>query len=102
MRCRCFRSDIASLMLLILSCRSASAQLPDYPGDEVAGIPVNYTEAKVGEYTLPDPLIMASGAPVTDFNTWQTKRRPELVKLFEENQYGRAPAKPKAMRFEVV
>jgi len=102
MRCRCFRSDVASLILLILSCGSASAQLPDYSDDEVAGIPVNYTEAKVGEYTLPDPLIMASGALVTDFNTWQTKRRPELVKLFEENQYGRAPAKPRAMRFEVV
>jgi hypothetical protein len=77
-------------------------ELPDHPDDAVAGISVNYTEAKVGEYTLPDALKLSSGAAVSTADDWQTKRRPEIVKLFEEHEYGRAPATPKAMRFEVV
>ena len=31
---------------------------PNKPED-VAGIPVNYDESKVGTYTLPDPLVMS-------------------------------------------
>jgi hypothetical protein len=79
----------------------ALAQLPDYPDESVADIPVNYTEAKAGEYTLPDPLVMADGERVADGEAWLSKRRPELVKIFEENEYGRAP-QAKAMRFEVL
>jgi hypothetical protein len=71
------------------------------PPAEVAGIPVNYDEAKVGTYTLPDPLLMADGKPVKDPKTWFNKRRPEIVKLFEEQQYGKAPGKPEGMSFEV-
>ena len=36
----------------------------------VAGIPVNYDEAKVGTYTLPDPLKLNDGKPVRDAKTW--------------------------------
>jgi hypothetical protein len=62
---------------------------------KVAGIPVNYDETQVGSYTLPDPLTLLSGKKVTNTNTWMKKRRPEIVKLFEENQFGKAPAPPK-------
>ena len=85
----------------LVCCCSAQAQLPDYPAEEVAGIPVNYTEAAVGDYVLPDPLVLANGKPVRDAKTWNEKRRPEIVKLFEENQYGRAPGRPAGMSFEV-
>lgn len=34
----------------------------------------NYDEAKVGAYTLPDPLVMASGKRVANSSEW-TKRR---------------------------
>lgn len=71
------------------------------PAAEVAGIPVNYDEAKVGTYTLPDPLVLANGKPVRDANTWYKKRRPEIVKLFEENQYGRSPDRPVDMSFDI-
>src|SRR5947209_4674217 len=67
----------------------------------VAGIPVNYDESLTGTYTLPDPLILANGKPVRDAKTWTEKRRPEIVRLFEENQYGRSPGRPAAMSFDV-
>src|SRR5262245_61389345 len=79
----------------------AAAQIADSADEAVANIPVNYTEAKAGSYTLPDPLKMASGEPVTTATMWREKRRPEIVKLFEDNQYGRAPARPEAMSFDV-
>ena len=62
---------------------------------------MNYDEAKVGTYTLPDPLLLADGKPVRDARTWADKRRPEIVRLFEENQYGRSPGRPAGMTFDV-
>lgn len=71
-------------------------------GDELPWpIPVNYDESQVGTYTLPNPLVLADGKPVRDASTWYKKRRPEILRLFEENMQGRAPARPKAMRFDV-
>jgi hypothetical protein len=95
-------SEILALVLLTTLRGLALGQLPDYPDDSVAGIPVNYTEANVGPYTLPDPLALASGARVVDVETWQAERRPELIKIFEENQYGRAPGRPTAIHFDVI
>ncbi len=59
----------------------------------------NYDEAKVPSFTLPDPLVCLDGAKVTDAKTWQQKRRAEILRLFEENVYGRSPGKPQAMTF---
>src|SRR5690606_35599667 len=73
----------------------------DAAPDTVAEIPVNYTEALVGSYTLPDPLTMLDGTPVTSTEMWWSRRRPELVRLFEENQFGRSPGRPPEMVFEV-
>ena len=60
----------------------------------------NYDESKVPPYTLPDPLIMASGEPVTDAPTWNKRRRPEILELFTTQVYGRSPAKPGGMTFK--
>ena len=68
---------------------------------EIAGIHVNYDEDKVGVYKLPDPLLLSDGKPVRDAKTWMEKRRPELLRLFEENEYGRAPGRPSGMSFDV-
>jgi len=78
-----------TLCLLLAASLPVFAQGPPPPPAEVAGIPVNYDEAKVGTYALPDPLTLANGKKVTDAKTWNEKRRPEIVKLFEENQYGK-------------
>lgn len=92
---------VGTAFLVAANGGAALAQLPDYADESVADIPVNYTEAEAGEYSLPDPLTLANGERVEDAQTWQSKRRPELIKLFEENEYGRAPA-PKNVRNEVV
>jgi hypothetical protein len=77
------------------------AQIVDTPDGVVATIPVNYTEAKTGIYSLPDPLRFADGTKVADAKTWFEKRRPELFKIIEENEYGRVPGKPAQMSFDV-
>ncbi len=77
----------------VLVCSAAAfGQQP--PPSVVAGIPVNYDEALVGDYRLP-----SLGA--RDLKTWTSKRRPEIVRLFEENEYGRSPGRPSAMSFDV-
>ncbi len=72
------------------------------PAKVVAGIPVNYDENLTGSYTLPDPLIMQNGKKVKNSKTWQDKRRPEIVSLFEEYQYGRCPGKPSDLSFKIT
>lgn len=52
----------------------------------------NYDEAKVGGYTLPDPLTLRNGQTVADARTWTRTRRPELQRLFEEHMFGRTVA----------
>ncbi len=79
------------LRLLACGC-FAQPQRPD----------VNYDEAKVRPYTLPDPLAMAGGGRVTDAQTWLQRRRPEILKLFETHVYGRTPAARTQLRYEVI
>jgi hypothetical protein len=61
----------------------------------------NYDEAKVPKYTLPDPLLCLDGTRVTDAKTWEAKRRPEIVGLYEKFVYGKAPLRPVGMSSEV-
>ena len=91
-------SRLVSTVALIVTL--TQAQTPPAPPKEVAGIPVNYDEAKVGTYTLPDPLVLANGKHVKDAKTWYQKRRPEIVHLFEENQFGRSPAAPANLAYD--
>jgi len=78
-----------------------SAQTPSpAPPKEVAGIPVNYDEAKVASYTLPDPLRLLDAKSVHDAKTWYTKRRPEILRLFEDNQFGHSPGAPADLAYD--
>ena len=89
-----------TILLAVLG--TALAQNPPAPPrTEVAGIPVNYDESKVGAYALPDPLMLPDGRLVRDARTWNDVRRPQLARLFEENEYGKAPGRPPGMTFDV-
>lgn len=89
------------LVATVLTVGSMAARAQN-PQGVVAGIPVNYDEAKVGTYTLPDALKLNDGKTVMDAKTWWKKRRPEIVSIFEQQQYGVAPGRPKGERFEVL
>ena len=95
--------NASTVCLLVFSALVLQAQAPPPtpPPGVVAGIPVNYDESKVGAYTLPDPLKLNDGKPVRDAKTWREKRRPQIVEMFETQQYGRAPGRPADESFEV-
>jgi hypothetical protein len=78
-------------------------QAPTGPPAEkpVAGIAVNYHEDKVGIYTLADPLKFDDGKPVRTAKDWP-KRRAEILKIFETQQYGVMPGRPADESFEVT
>ncbi len=59
---------------------------------------INYDESKVPPFTLPDPLTMEDGTKVGDVKTWH-KRRAEILRLFEQHVYGRAPGRPPRMKW---
>ena len=62
--------------------------LPSLPS---LGADANYDEAKVPNYTLPDPLVTTDGRDVTSAAMWREERRAEVLELFEEHVYGRTP-----------
>jgi hypothetical protein len=62
----------------------------------------NYDEAKVGRYTLPDPLVLANGKPVADAATWTRFRRPEILHLYETEIYGRTPARTPTVTWTTI
>jgi hypothetical protein len=70
-------------------------------GRTVMAEEANYDESKMPAYTLPDPLVLASGQKVTTPEQWRDARRPELLRLFEEQVYGRAPGRPADLWFKV-
>jgi hypothetical protein len=65
------------ILALMLLCTAAKAQ---------EKYNVNYDESKVGTYVLPDPL-----KAVKTVSMWESTRRPEILKLFEDNVYGQMP-----------
>lgn len=61
-----------------------------------------YDESKVRGYSLPDPLLIEIVERVRDAQTWFSRRRPEILRDFETNVYGRTPKVPTHPKFEVV
>ena len=62
----------------------------------------NYDETKVGVYTLPDPLVLKDGQPVRTAEEWFEQRRPEILKLYETEIYGRIPERAPKLVFAVA
>src|SRR5581483_5814307 len=60
----------------------------------------NYDESRVGSYTLPDPLTFQNGTKVRSAKDWQ-RRRAEILRLFEENVFGRRPKPPATINYNV-
>jgi hypothetical protein len=45
--------------------------------------------------------VLSDGQRVADAATWREKRRPEVLRLFEQYVYGKAPAKPDGVSVQV-
>jgi hypothetical protein len=82
---------VAMMMVATIHASQATAAPPD----------AIYDEALVPPYTLPDPLVDSEGGPVKSASDWQSRRRQEILHLFEANVYGRSPQPPK-MEFDVA
>jgi len=83
--------------VVILACGLAAGvlRLAAQPPD------VNYDEAKVPAYTLPDPLLFPSGERVTTAKIWLERRRGEILRLFETQMYGKMPPRLKQTAFRL-
>ena len=62
---------------------------------------VNYDEAKVPEFELPDPLVKLDGGRVENAQDWAI-RRAEILALFEEHVYGVAPDKKVKIKYKLL
>ncbi len=93
--------SLLSILIFVFVPVAALTQIQDWPDDEREGIKINYTEANVPAYTLPDLLTLQDGSKVADTKTWNEKRRPEILRLLVENQFGRAMGNPEDVSFTV-
>ena len=101
----------AALLLLSIGQLSGVDAPPARPKQDANGNPIryaatghasNYDEAKVGDYTLPDPFVLRNGQRVRDADGWMKERRPEILKLYQSEIYGRVPPSAPKARFEVL
>ncbi len=76
---------------------------PGVNGNGKGPHPVNYDESKADTHLpLPDPLRLEDGKPVTSAAVWWSKRRPQIVELFDRDILGRVPANVPTVKWEVV
>ena len=89
-------------LILTLSLTLCSVAISAQDRDTIAGIPVNYKEDKVGNYRegLPDPLRFNDGRKVLNAADW-TQRRAEILKIFEQNQFGAWPKENTPVRYSI-
>ncbi|MBO4549715.1 MAG: acetylxylan esterase, partial [Bacteroidaceae bacterium] len=53
--------------------------------------PVNYDESKVPAFDVPDVLTCEDGRAVKSVRQWERRRKPELLRMFSEQEYGVTP-----------
>jgi len=62
----------------------------------------NYNEEKVPAYVLPDALIDTDGRKIETSTAWRTIRRPETLRLFENDVYGKTPEQRLKVVFKIT
>lgn len=75
---------------------------PGPSGNPSAPNAANRFEDKVNRYTLPDPLTTKDGRKVKDAKMWWNVRRPEIVRDFENEIYGRVPDNIPQVKWQVL
>ena len=62
----------------------------------------NYEEAKVQPYTVPDPLLKPDGSRVKDVEDWESWRRADVLRDFQDLMYGHTPDMPVRLQAKMV
>ena len=76
---------------------------PGPSGNPQALNAANADESKATLYhSLPDPLILNNGQPVTMAKIWWQQRRPEILEYFNREIYGRVPENTPKVTWELV
>ena len=60
------------------------------------------TQYAIKDFNLPNPLIFENGEEVIDKNQWIEKRRAEILRLFEENVYGKIPTEAVEAKYNII
>ena len=60
-----------------------------------------YEESQVPEFKLPDVLTCFNGRKVKSEKVWEKKRRPEILKVFTNEVYGKVPEELKITKVDV-
>lgn len=60
---------------------------------------LSFDPASVAPSRLPDPLVLDDATPVSDPETWRTRRRPQLLDAFARHIYGYTPTTAVTTRF---
>lgn len=63
---------------------------------------INYDEAKVPHYNLPDALTCKDGSKVTTVAGWENRRRQEILEYFYSEVYGRTPLDKISVSYKVL
>lgn len=63
---------------------------------------INYDEAKVPSYELPELLTDNEGNAVTTAMDWMSHRRGEILDMYRKYSFGKTPRRPDGMRFELL
>lgn len=98
------RRAVAGMLLGLAACvsdapmaRMGPAPAPpawakDQPDEMRNGLAVNYTQANVGDAVAPDLLVLSGSMTVRRTRDWERLRRPQILYLLEDEQYGKAPS----------
>ena len=79
-----------------------SSLRPGPSGNPAAPNAANTDESNVPPYTLPDPLTFKNGKKIKNAKDWWQKRRPEIVKDFDREIYGRVPSTVPKVEWQVA
>ncbi|MFC4874021.1 alpha/beta hydrolase family protein [Negadavirga shengliensis] len=62
----------------------------------------NYDESRISAYSLPDLFVSLQGQPISSIHQWEFTRRPEILRLFENEVYGQVPRDLDHIAFKLV
>ncbi|HEX8038995.1 MAG TPA: acetylxylan esterase [Chryseosolibacter sp.] len=63
---------------------------------------LNYDESRIPPYQLPELLVSDGGKVIRTPAAWESIRRPEILRKFTENVYGRVPGKPADIHYKTT